>query len=98
MQVPGETGDCKGLTLSNLKPRPLRKPGLFFELRPRRTGMEKDGHEHNENSLPFFASIRRHPNRRVSRRPMATRWRSRYPVIRHFQERMAHGLFVPDVP
>jgi hypothetical protein len=35
------------------------------------------------------ASIRRLPNRRVSRRPMATRWRSRYPVIPAFPR--AHG-------
>jgi hypothetical protein len=26
----GETGDFKGLTLSNSKPRPLKKPGHFF--------------------------------------------------------------------
>src|SRR5262249_47634155 len=31
----GETGDFKGLTLSQLKPRP---PGLFFKSRPRRIG------------------------------------------------------------
>jgi hypothetical protein len=30
----GETGDFKGLTLSNSKPRPLRKAGLLFESRP----------------------------------------------------------------
>jgi hypothetical protein len=27
----GETGDFKGLHSVQLKPRPLRKPGLFFE-------------------------------------------------------------------
>ena len=37
----------------NLKPRPLRKPGLFFESRLRRIGIEKARHEHNENSLHF---------------------------------------------
>ena len=28
----------------------------------------------------------------------ARRWRTEAAVIRHFQERMPYGLFVPDVP
>ena len=48
-----EPGDCKGLTLSNSSPVLFRKLGLFFESRLRRIGVEKDGHEHNENSLHF---------------------------------------------
>ena len=37
----------------NLKSRPLWKPGLFFESRLRRIGIEKARHEHIENSLHF---------------------------------------------
>jgi hypothetical protein len=37
----------------NLKSRPFWKPGLFFESRLRRIGIEKARHEHIENSLHF---------------------------------------------
>src|SRR5262249_59884113 len=36
-----------------IEPRPLRKPGLFFESRLRRIGMEKARNEHIQNSLHF---------------------------------------------
>src|SRR5262249_32116021 len=41
----GETGDCKGLTLSQLKPRPVRSRGFSLN-------RGRGGHEHSLHLLP----------------------------------------------